>query len=341
MYRNILIVKLSAIGDCLHALPVAHALKTANPDCRITWIVEKAAYGLLENNTYIDEVILFDKKEFKSAAGLLKHLPALSKQLKERHFDLAIDLQGLFKSAAISYISGAKQRLVYCNAREGSQLIGKRICGTHFNGHVVERYLDVARYLGCQINTPVFPINFTETEIAKVEAIVKHSGLNMQHSYVVLAPGANWPNKRWTMQKFSVLADQLYDKNLIPVLIGAASDETLGEEIVSKVKIPPVNLIGRTTLKQLAYVIRSAAAFVGGDTGPMHLAAAVGTPVVALFGPTDPMRNGPYSSRSTVIRAGHDCDGCWKRTCPLAIECLDAITTEQVWKALTPYVSYQ
>ena len=138
-YKNIVIVKLSAIGDVIHALPVTHALKKQYPGARITWDVEKPAYDLLTNNPDIDEVIVFDKPKFKSIAGLLINGYKFAKVLRAYHFDLAIDLQGLFKSAVISYLSGAPKRLVYCNAREQSHLVGERICGEHEHAHVVEQ----------------------------------------------------------------------------------------------------------------------------------------------------------------------------------------------------------
>src|SRR5690242_73150 len=121
-YKNILIVKLSAIGDVIHALPVAHALKKQYPEARITWVVEKAAYEILTDNPDIDEIILFDKPRFRSLAGLFSNGYKFSRELRSRNFDVVIDLQGLFKSAAIAYLSGATERLVYCNARELSHL---------------------------------------------------------------------------------------------------------------------------------------------------------------------------------------------------------------------------
>ncbi|AIF53738.1 lipopolysaccharide heptosyltransferase II [Pelosinus sp. UFO1] len=329
-YKNILIVKLSAIGDVIHALPVSYALKQTYPDARITWVVEKPAYDLLTNNPYIDEIIIFDKPKFKSLTGLLTNGYKFSQQLKAHNFDLAIDLQGLFKSAAISYLSGAPQRLVYCNARELSDKIGQRICGDHQNGHIVDQYLDVARYLGCKIDDVVFPMNIIELEAKKAEAIANHAGLKLENAYVVLAPGTNWPSKCWPTTHFAKLADELYDANIIPVIIGGPNDQRLAAEIISRTKIPPIDLTGKTSLKQLAYIIKKSKAFIGGDTGPMHLAVAVRTSVVTMFGPTDPKRNGPYGENHKVLLASHSCQGCWQRKCPQNSDCLSEITVCQV-----------
>lgn len=333
-YRNILIVKLSAIGDVIHALPVAHALKQCYPEARITWVVEKPAYDLLTNNPDIDEIIIFDKPKFKSIGGLLRHGPGFAKELKQHKFDLSIDLQGLFKSGMISWLSGARERLVYCNAREGSDFLGKKVCGSFADGHVVNRYLDVARSLGCQVDAPVFPIKITEKEAGLALAIAKHSGLDVQNSYVILAIGANWPNKCWPVSRFAELADRLYEDGVIPVVIGGAKEITSFAEMQAMMRIPPVNLIGKTTLKQLAYLIRRSKAFVGGDTGPMHLAAATGAPVVALYGPTDTNRNGPFGSGHKSIMIDRDCAGCWQRQCPKSMDCLAQISVVEVYNSL-------
>jgi heptosyltransferase-1 len=332
-YNNILIVKLSAIGDVIHALPVAHALKEKYPQARITWVVEKPAYDLLTNNPDIDEIILFDKPKFKSLIGLIKYSPELSRQLKESQFDLALDLQGLFKSAAIVALSGAKQRLGYCNMRELSQWISKPVCGKYSKGHVVERYLDVARYIGCDVKKAVFTLNNTPEEGAHAAGIAVQAGLPANQPYVILAPGTNWPSKCWPVERFGELAAELSQKGIIPVITGGASDTSLAAAIRNACPAA-VNLTGKTTLKELAFLMKGASCFVGGDTGPMHLAAAVQTPVVALFGPTDPGRNGPYGDIHSVITVQEDCQRCWKRECPKAKKCLAAIEVQPVLAAV-------
>ncbi|SDD80583.1 lipopolysaccharide heptosyltransferase II [Sporomusa acidovorans] len=336
-YSNILIVKLSAIGDVIHALPVATALKQQFPAAKITWVVEKPAYDLLTNNPYIDELVIFDKAKYKSLGGLLKHGRALARQLKAKKFDLALDLQGLFKSAAIIYLSGATTRLGYCNMRELSHLVSRPVFGPNQTGHVVDRYLDVVRALGCEVNQPVrFPIQITAEEAMSAEAVATHAGLRQGNRYVVLAPGTNWPTKCWPVSHFAELANMLWQDQIIPVLIGGRGDQRLSEDISQSASIPPVDLTGKTGLKQLAHVIKQAVCFIGGDTGPMHLAVAVNTPVIALFGPTDPLRNGPYGAGAghQVLLTDRACRDCWKRECPRHEICLDVITPGQVYQTV-------
>ena len=340
MYKNILIVKLSAIGDVIHALPVAHALKQRYPEARITWVVEKPAYELLTNNPIIDEIIVFDKPKFKSLSGLLTNEYTFAQELKAHTFDLAIDLQGLFKSAAISYLSGAPERLVYCNARELSHLVGQRICGEHQQGHIVDRYLDVARHLGCPASKVEFPIIITQSEIDQTVAIARQAGLQLDNPYVVLAPGTNWASKCWPPTHFAQLADKLYGDHVIPVIIGGPSDQRLAKEIIANAEVPPIDLTGKTSMKQLAYIIQKSQAFVGGDTGPMHLAVAVGTKVVTMFGPTDPRRNGPYGDGHKVLVAPVPCQGCWKKKCPKNEDCMSTITANEVFAGIKSVVPF-
>ncbi|MDT8903819.1 glycosyltransferase family 9 protein [Anaeroselena agilis] len=333
-YTNILIVKLSAIGDVVHALPVAYALKQCFPAARITWVVEKPAYDLLANNPCIDEIIVFDKPKLKKVSGIFTYAPGFVRLLRSRRFDLALDLQALFKSGAIAYMSGAPERYVYCNTRELSDKLSRRICGPHQDGHVVERYLDVVRALGCEVKQVVFPIHITDGERQAAAKAAKEAGLDLDSPYVLLSPGANWPNKRWPTACFAALADKLRQGGLVSVVSGGPGDAALAAEIAAAAATPPVDLTGKTSLKQLTHIIKHARAFVGGDTGPMHLAAALATPVVALHGPTDTIRNGPYGSGHKALVTAHSCAGCWRRACPKGLDCLAGITVEAVHDAL-------
>lgn len=337
-YRNILIVKLSAIGDVIHALPVAHALKHAYPQARIVWVVEQPAYELVANSPCVDEVLLFDKAKFRSLSGLLHNLPVIAKQLRVLSLDVAIDLQGLFKSAAIMLLSAAPERLVYCNTRELSHTVSRRICGSNRDGHVVERYLDVARHLGCTVEEPVFPICVPPVAAAQVESLAARVGLSLDKPYVLLAPGTNWLSKCWPPAYFAQLADKLYDMGVPAVLCGSRQDRQRAEDIMAQTRIPPLDLTGQTSLLQLAHLCRKARLFIGGDTGTLHLAAAVATPVVAIFGPTDPKRNGPYGQQHTVLTVPATCAGCWRRTCPKQQDCLAGVTVERVYGAVGSYI---
>jgi len=337
--QNILVVKLSAIGDVIHALPVSYALKETFPNAKVTWVVEPPAYDILTNNPYIDEIIVFEKKKFKSIGGFLKHIPAFASLMKSGHYDVTLDLQGLGKSAAITYLSHAPIKLGTCNMRELSQYVSTPVCGPNQNGHIVDRYLDVVRALGCKVDHVEFPIHITDTEADLTIKRMQQAGMTEANPYVVLAIGANWPNKRWPTTYYAKLIDWLYTKSLIPVLIGGGVvDDRLVAEINAKTEIPAIDLVGKTTLKQAAYVIRGAKALVGGDTGMTHLAAALRQNTIEIMGPTDAKRNGPYGQKENAIEITQDCKYCWARQCRLNIDCLAQIPLALVREKLMQYI---
>lgn len=336
--KNILIVKLSAIGDVIHALPTAYALKETFPGVKITWVVEPPAYDLLMNNPCIDEVIVFEKKKFKTFVGFLKHIGPLKAKLQKQKYDAVLDLQGLFKSAALAWLSRSDVKLGCANMREGSNKVSRSVVGPHANGHIVERYLDVVRELGCSVKEVVFPLGITDEDASMAKRLMKQAGADIENPYIVLAVGANWPNKRWPVKYYAEIVDWIYSRNGIPVLIGAGGeDERLAAEISVLAQIPPVTLVGRTRLKQLAYVIKNSKAVIGGDTGTVHLAAALEIPTVMLLGPTDINRNGPYKQCANAIEVSYDCKHCWKRVCRFQRDCLSNIKIEQVTRKLEPY----
>jgi heptosyltransferase-1 len=330
--KHILVVKLSAIGDVIHALPVSYAIKETFPDAHLTWVVEPPAYGILKDNPYIDDIIVFEKLKFKSISGFLDNIGPFRRRLLGKHgYDAALDLQGLFKSAAIAWLSKAPMKLGTCNMRELSAKVSRPVAGPHAEGHIVERYLDVARALGCAVKDVVFPLEIPAKDAERVIWLMQQAGASMDNRYAVLAVGANWPNKRWPISSYAQLADWLYKQEIVPVLIGGgAQDAQSAADIVHEAEVPPVNLVGKTTLPQLAYLMKNATVAVGGDTGPMHLAAGLRTAAVMLMGPTDAKRNGPYGQPDNAIEASRPCRYCWKRACPKGIDCLAAITAADV-----------
>ena len=333
---NILIVKLSAIGDVIHALPVSYALRKKYPTAHITWVVEPTAYEIVKHNPCVDEVILFQKKAFKTFKGFRENFKPFYKLLHQRKYDISIDLQGLFKSMAVVLTANAKKKIGYVDMREGSNLISKAIKGPHFNGHIVDRYLDTVKYLGCDTDNIIFPLKNTVEEIDYVNNLLMDNKIDDNKSFIVFAVGTNWVNKCWSTKNFAILSDLLSEHSIKTVLIGfGKNDEQKALEITRQnTSNNIVNLVGKTSLMQTAALIKKAKAVVGGDTGNLHLAAALNIPAIMLMGPTDPNRNGPYKQIHNVILAGHDCDGCWKRTCRKNIDCLSTITPNLVLKKI-------
>ena len=340
--KNILIVKLSSIGDVIHALPVSRAIKETYPEAHLTWVVEPPAYDIVAMADCVDEIIVFHKKEFRSLGGFLSHIGPFRKKIQERTYDVVLDLQGLIKSAAIAYLAKAptKQKFGMWNMREGSQLISQPVRGAHVHDHVIERYLDTARAIGCNVQDVRLPLSVPAKEQDLTRRIVAQAGADMKNPCVVLVVGASWPTKCWPDGHFAMLGDWLYNHGVIPVLVGSGPVETQkAAEIAAKMDIPPIDLVGKLNFKQLAYLFQQSAAVVGGDTGPTHLAVGIGAKTVMLMGPTYPRRTGPYGQMENLLVVDRDCRECMKRACPLGHDCMAVIKPEQVeekLKALVP-----
>ena len=329
--KNILVVKLSAIGDVIHALPVSYAIKETFPDAKLTWVVEPPAYDLLTMNPFIDKIILFEKKEFKTLSGFFQKFFPFKKELQSEDYDAVLDLQGLFKSAAIAFFANSNIKLGICNMRELSNKVSKPVIGEHAQGHIVERYLDTARAIGCRVDKVVFPLEIPAEEILKAQEIMHEAGLDENKPYVVFSIGANWSNKRWKKEFFAELGDWLYNLKVMPVIIGGGQlDFIRATDIYDLMQNSPVNLVNKTNLPQLAYVLENARLVIGGDTGPVHLAAGLGVRTLMLMGPTDANRNGPYGQIENAIEVDRDCKGCWQRACPKKEDCLEIISVKQV-----------
>lgn len=324
--KNVLIVKLSAMGDVIHALPVSYAIKETFPDAKLTWVVEPPSFDLLKMNPCVDRIILFNKKNFRTLKGFMKEFFPFKHELQEQSYDAVLDLQGLFKSAAIAFFAKSNIKLGICNMREMSDKISKPIVGENAEGHIVERYLDTARAVGCLVNEVVFPIQIPVEESEKAHAIMEHAGLREGNPFVIFVVGANWPNKRWPTENFAALGDWFYQLAVVPVLIGSGDlDEMRAKEIEAKMEIPPINLVNRTNIYQLAHVLRSSRLVIGGDTGPVHLGSALGVRTIMLMGPTNVERNGPFSQLQNAIEVERPCKGCWKRFCHKNEDCLEKI----------------
>lgn len=328
---NILIIKLSAIGDVIHALSVPNFIKKTYKDAHITWAVEAGAAELVKASSDVDDVIIVPKKEIRSFKGFLKNIGPLKKDVRRREYDCSLDLQGLLKSALIAKLANAKVKLGTANMREFSSFISKPVKGEHQNGHIVERYLDVARAIGAKGEPSGFKLNIPQEKLMKVEKLKA----NITGKYAALVIGGNWPNKRWRGEKWARLADELTKMNITPVIFGAGKiDEATRDVIFSVANVKPIDLIGKTDLLEAAQIIRGATVAIGGDTGLMHMAAGQSVKSIMLMGPTNKERNGPFMQEENAVEANRDCKGCWKRSCPKNLDCLDVIEVKQILSKL-------
>jgi heptosyltransferase-1 len=344
---NILIVKLSAIGDVVHTLPSLAALRRLYPQAHITWVVEAAAAGLIEGHPYVDRVLVSRRKYWQEdmAKGSfrknIKEIRLFVATLRDRNYDLVIDFHGLFKSAVLVWLSGGARKLGFDSLQEGSGFFYTEKIPEDMGKHAVDRYLDFPAYLEAtggefeDAHAPEFLIPYDDYNVQKVSALLSKSHLDIAAPFVAINPVALWDTKLWQKDSFAMLADRIAGELNIPVVItGSAWEKPYAESILKEVKTAKVvELTGQTTLKDLACLYRQAALVVTTDSGPMHIAAAVGTPVAALFGPTDPRRTGPYGPGHTVIRKALPCSPCFRKECPTR-ECMKGITVEEVWEGV-------
>lgn len=337
-YKNILIIKLSSLGDVCHALPSLTELRKLYPNARISWAVNKPFADLLMGHPLLDEVIVIEQKALTrgSIVERCKYFQQLRRELRARKFDLVLDLQGLLKSSVIALMTGCPTRYGYWEMREGSGLITKGIKGAYAQEHVIQRYLDVIRFLGAEVSEPEFVLPDISKE--KTEMAERLCGFD---KYIVIAPGSSWPSKEWPTANYAELAGQLLQSGYQIVLIGGPTDTSKSEYIATQLannypdkQSQIANLTGKTSLKQLLAVCQSAALYISGDTGPLHVAVTTGVPIIALYGPTMPYRTGPYISnndgKKTVILTGQsDCRPCRNRECS-TMECMKSIGVEMV-----------
>ena len=325
---RILIVKLGSIGDIVHTLPALAALRGAMPQAEISWVVERRSAEILRDNPLLDRLIEVDTKALRRGLMSGETLRAPRQQLRRLRasaFDVALDFQGLLKSASIARLSGARRVFGYSrpSLREpASALLLSRTVAVPKQTHVIRKSLLL---LEGALGVPVpqefsFTINTTASDEAEAQQAAAMTGGN----YAILNPGGGWPTKLWSVERFGKLADLLWSSYGIKSLITyGPGEEALAEDVrQSSVsgKAQPVSL----SLKGFYSLARGAKIYVGGDTGPTHIAVAAGTPIVGLFGPTEWWRNGsPRPEDICVERTDIDCRvDCHRRSCSKWI-CMD------------------
>ncbi len=338
---RILLVKLGSIGDIVHTLPSLGAIRRALPDSEISWVVESRAAEILRSNPLLDRLIVIDTKALRRGLMSGETLRAPRQQLRllrASAFDLALDFQGLIKSAMIARLSGARRIVGF--AREALREPPSRIL-LHDTVPIPERSHVIRKNLALvagslSIPVPTDPEDF-EFPIAIDESHEREAAeaVGIEHPYAILNPGGGWPTKLWSAERFGLLADELWNHFGLHSLItsGPGEDELTQRALSSSKsgKAKPVSV----SLKGFCALAKHADIYVGGETGPTHLAIAMRTPVVGLLGPTEWWRNGsPYADDLCVERTDIDCrENCHRRSCSKWI-CMD-IDVERVLHAVS------
>jgi lipopolysaccharide heptosyltransferase I len=326
--NRILIVKLGALGDVVHAIPVAAALRRAFPAARIDWLVSP------KHREILDLVPVIDRRLVINDARTL----AAIRELRGNQYDVAIDLQGLMKSAALARASGAARVIGFTSRYAREKLASLFYTEAYDPGgagmyhvderHVVYTNLAVLEALDIRAGVPEFPIDRVDSAIAA--AIAAQTG----RRYAILNPGAAWPNKRWLPARFAAVATELRRRRgLASVVTWGPGEEALAREVVDA-SDGAATLSPRTTIADIVALARGAAIYISGDTGPAHIAAAVGTPIVGIYGPTRPSRNGPWAAADITVSRSDVCQCHHLRQCRLQTMCLEDIQIDEVFSAV-------
>jgi len=337
---NILIVKLSAIGDVVHTLPSLAALRKRYPDAHITWVIEEDSADIIGGHPCLDRIVVSRRKSWVKNLRTLRNvrktigdIRSFIATLRDRKYDLVVDFHGLLKSSIIVLLSGGRRRIGYNSMQELSGLFLNDKVYEDMEKHAVDRYLDLPRHLGADTDTPEFYIHIEEENRRSVEHLLGENGINVKEPFVSVNPVALWDTKMWEDDKFAQLCDRIVEELSLKVVFTGGRDRETVEHIRSLMHLPSVDLAGKTTLRDLAYLYELSSLVVTTDSGPMHVAAAVGTPTVALFGSTDPARTGPYGEGHTVIRKDLPCSPCFLKRCETR-RCMREISVEEVFRAI-------
>ncbi len=334
--KKILVVRLSSLGDIVHTIPAVSLLKERFPRASIHWVVKRQYKDLLEDIPFLDMVIPVDTDSWKGSPfsrDTLSQVKALARDLQGEGYHLAVDFQGSTKSGFITLLSRAPLRLgfspTHCREPLNALFTNRWVFPGRGRYHKVEMYGDLLRALGIERNGLPRVCIPPPLDGRGVEDFLKKE-VGIRGPRVVINPGARWETKRWPVEYWARLADLLQARGAKVIIVWGPGEQELASQVADSMAFFPI-MAPLTDLKQLLYLLSRVDLVIAGDTGPLHLAAALGTPVIGLFGPTDPILNGPYGQLDRVMETLLSCKGCWKRVCPDG-SCMSSISPEKVYK---------
>ena len=297
-FKNILIIKPSSLGDIVLTLPALSALRRNFPQARISWLVRPNFAAILEDHPDLDEIIPFDRKLLGKAwfhPGAFGALMSLIRKLRRSKFDVVFDFQCLFRTASLAWLSGCKKRLGMANAREHSHVFfTDRVAPDPDSIHVVDHYLKMAGYAGASDVEAKFVLPVDPEAGKKAARLLNSHNVNPEN-YAILVPSSAHPDKCWPRERFAALADMIAERfGMSIITTGTSREKSIGDEVGKLAKTAVVNLAGQTNIRELVALFRPANLAISNDTGPGHIAAALGIPMVMLFGRTNPARVAPY-----------------------------------------------
>ncbi len=329
--ERLLIVKLSSIGDVVHALPVASAIKRARPSVRITWAIEQWTAPLVAGHPAVDRMVVFPPmmRWPRRPVSWWQQYRAATARLREEPYDVALDLQGLAKSAMIVTLSRARTRLARAGQREGAYLVSRGVPLPAAAIHAVDEYLHVARSIGIGEHPVDFGLRAPPEARARIAELLTRLSTPSDSPLIVVNASTAQRWKEWPRDRWSDVVRQLTQVGSV-VLIGTSQQRAAHAEIAEAAGRGVVDLTGDTSLEDVMALLERADAHVAADTGTVHMAVALGTPVVALYGPTSPVRVGPYRQPESVVTARQACGRLCPRFCLRRRQCLASISVQDV-----------
>jgi heptosyltransferase-1 len=334
--KRILIVKPSSFGDIVHALPALRLLRRRFPEAHISWLVKRQWAELLQCVEGLDTIWAVEP----TVRGWLSQIVPL----RRARFDAVVDLQGLLRSAATGRLAGCPIRVGFADGREGAPFFyTHRIEAPDTTMHAIDRYLMVAGALGSSEGPPAmgdgaweFGLRVEPADRDAIAAVLNGRGVASDAAWIAVHASARWPTKRWPPESFSTALDVLQKDVGRVVFVGGPDEVEDSRAIIERMTTVPADLTGKTSLRLLVALLQSAAVVISGDSGPMHLAAAVGTPVVALFGPSSAAYSGPRGPSHRILESKIPCSPCFSVVCrnTIQLECLHRITPQAVIDAV-------
>ena len=343
--KSILLVRLSARGDVVFATPLVRALKERFPDARVSWLVEPHTMDLVAHHPALDAVIVWPRREWRDLLirgrwlELSRRILAFRRQLRGAKFDVALDLQGLLKSAVIAWASGAKTR-IGVGSREMSHLFMSCVFSDHDLSRVSSQYLELAEFLGLPTAQFHMEVALSDDERAfAARAMEEHA---LEDGFAALIPFTTWPQKHWFEERWAELAERLRNElALVPVLFGGPEDHAAAARITEASDTVIVDMVGRTSLTEASALIERSSLLVGVDTGLNHIGIAFDRPTVSLFGANVPYFSTP-TDRGAILRRPLPCSPCHRRpTCGGAFPCMKLITVDDVIQAAAGRLALQ
>ena len=345
--KKFLLIKVSSLGDVVHALPALATLRANHPSATIAWLVEEPYKDLLYKNPDLDEIIVIRTRQWRKNWSLktLGEIRDTIVLLRQRKFDVALDLQGLIKTGLIAFLSGAALRLGLnrknCREPLNALFANKKASFMGQGSHVVDIYLNLIQLAGGTEPAPKpRPLEVPEETTAKMDVFFRENPDLPAKPIAVINPGAGFPTKLWKLDRFAKLADRIVREQGLHILLAWGPGEKPMAEQIADSMTEKSWIAPKTSIRESIALFRRTALMISCDSGPLHLCAGMGIPTVSIFGPTDPGRNGPYGPNHQVVYKQQPCSFCWKKTCAIEThDCMEQVEVDEVFQAVKSSVS--